>query len=215
MKPTLANKPIAYVDVETTGLDPTKHEIIEIAIVFDGERILRADGERWTMGLTFQDDIAIYHTLVRPQHIETAEPKALEINGYAKDPARWSGMPIFSEVAETVARLLEPSTVCAHNVSFDMGFIEAELRRAGVTSRPARHRLDTMSYAHEHLVPCGIESLRLDDICPFLGLSNEGNHRALTDAKRCRAVHKRLQRATVLDRLWWKMRARREHAKKP
>ena len=60
------SKQIALVDIETTGLSLEKgHEIIEIAIL--------------------KGDIS-YCVKVRPQNIERADPKALQINKF--DPVR-------------------------------------------------------------------------------------------------------------------------------
>lgn len=82
-----------WVDTETTGLDPNKHEIIEIAIL--RESVLPGGGgaivESWS-------------TKIAPTRIEDAEPKALEVNGYDKE--RWAGAPTFAEVADDIAKRL-------------------------------------------------------------------------------------------------------------
>lgn len=207
-KRPLRQQPLAYIDTETTGLDARRHEILEIAVVFDMHQILDIlDGDEWgRLGLLFRDDYAYYVTKVRPERLEVAEPKALEVNGYAAAPKLWDGAPTFAEVADKVATLLAPSIAVGHNVGFDIAFIQESLKRAGNATRIGHHVVDTVSLAHEHLVPCGIQRLRLDDVCEFIGVSNEGHHSALPDALRARAVHKRLRRASTLDRLLWRIR---------
>ena len=80
-----------YIDTETTGLNPAKHEIIEIAIITENE-----DGtfERW-------------HTKIKPDHIENAHPKALEVNGYT--PEAWEGAPNFEDVVPEITSRLKGS----------------------------------------------------------------------------------------------------------
>ena len=73
----LRQVPVVFLDVETTGLDPRAHEIVEIAIVaLDGQVLL--------------------DTKVKPQNIEAASPRALEINGY--NEADWADAPTFDEI---------------------------------------------------------------------------------------------------------------------
>lgn len=206
MRRHLADRPLAYLDTETTGLDPSRHEIIDIAIVFNLPRVLRAEGEPWTRNLVVRDGVAVYQTLIRPARIEDASPEALQINGYASDPGPWRSAPEFGQVAEDIYEILANTIMVGHNVAFDGAFLEAELRRAGVGKRLPYHRIDTVTLAHEHLVPCGLDSLSLKNVCTMLGISNEGEHRALPDALRCRAVHRTLSRASRMDRLLWKLR---------
>src|SRR3989338_6197857 len=66
---------LAFVDLETTGLDPFRHEIIEIGIVLAEQR---AD----LFGKLFLERIAEHEIRLKPEHIETADPKALEVCKY-------------------------------------------------------------------------------------------------------------------------------------
>jgi DNA polymerase-3 subunit epsilon len=62
---------IAFIDLETTGLDPVKHEILQIGIV-------RVDART----LTIHSQIELK---VIPVRIIDAEAKALEVNGYREE----------------------------------------------------------------------------------------------------------------------------------
>lgn len=178
-------KPIKFVDVETTGLDPLKHEIIEIAVV------------------PLDDNQPPWRTYIKPERIEDASPKALEINGYAAHPELWDDAPTLIDVAPTIRTQLAGCLPAGQNVPFDMGFIQAALQKYELWHGITHHKFDVMALAVEHLAPCGLHRLSLNNICDFLGISNEGAHSALTDALRAKQVYKTLVRASRVDRLIW------------
>jgi len=205
----LTDRPLAFIDVETTGLDPSRHEVIDIAVVF-GVDVLRMTGAPWTRLLRREEpDVAVWHTRIRPERIEDAEPKALEVNGYSK--AAWADAPTADQVVDTVVELLAASkaVLVGHNVTFDRDFIAALVRRQGRVARLGYHTVDTVTLCYEHLVPCGLDSLSLDNVRRFLGIPTHGSHAALKDALDAREVYRRLTRSTVLDRTLWKIRASR------
>lgn len=185
----LPQKVRAFIDTETTGLVPGEEggEIIEIAIVREYPGGI---SDRWS-------------TKVRPQHIETADPKAIEVNGYT--PEAWADAPTWEEVAEQVKHRLTDCICVGHNVSFDLDFIEAEMRRVGIKIR-FYHRIDTVTLAMEHLVPCGLTSVSFDNIRRFLGWPLEGRHSALLDALDAQRLYHLLDRAGHRKRLLWRLR---------
>ncbi len=66
-------RPILFIDLEMTGLDVAKHEIVEIAAL-----------------LVRQPDFAVtdsYYTKVTPGHPETGDPKSLKVINYS--PKDW------------------------------------------------------------------------------------------------------------------------------
>ena len=67
MKP----KKIAFTDLEMTGLDPLKHEIIEFGLVVADEESLEI--------------LARYDQKVKPEHIEAAQKEALGVAGYKEE----------------------------------------------------------------------------------------------------------------------------------
>lgn len=162
----MRNRSMAFVDVESTGLDPDVHEVIEYAIV----RVNPAGEEtlRWA-------------TKIKPSNIEAAHPKALEVNGYTE--AAWADAPTMQEVGHEIADGLEDCVLVGHNVAFDEAMLKGNLKRAGIDRRIPYHKVDTVTLAYEHLVPEGLESLSLDNIRKFLGWSSEGAHTAMKDVE--------------------------------
>ena len=154
---------LAFVDVETTGLDPKKHEIIEIAILREEE-----DGK-----------LLFWSTKIKPNNIETAHPKALEVNGYSFN--EWKDSPRLGEVVHKMFEMIDGAYFVGYNPQFDWGFIKEALDECGVQV-PKRVRLiDCMPYAFEHLVPQGLESLSFDSVRAFKGWKVAKVHGATKD----------------------------------
>jgi DNA polymerase III subunit epsilon len=151
-------------DTETTGLDPLDgHRLVEIGCV---ELINGIPS-----GQTF-------HVYFNPQRSMPAE--AFAVHGlseeFLKDKA------FFAEAADDLIAFLGDAPLVIHNAAFDLGFINAELERAG---RPpiARDRLiDTLLIARRKH-PGG--SNRLDDLCARYAIDNSRRtkHGALLDAE--------------------------------
>lgn len=151
-------------DTETTGLDPFDgHRLIEIACVELYNRI--PTGQKFHCYLNPQRDVPTEAAAV---HGLTAE--------FLKDK------PTFEEIADDLVRFLADAPLVAHNASFDLAFLNAELERCG---RPpiARERLvDTLLLARRKH-PAGPN--RLDDLCARYGIDNSHRtkHGALLDAE--------------------------------
>lgn len=167
-----------WIDTETTGLDPSKHEMLEVAVVT--ETVL-TDGSG--------SIINGWSAKIAPERIETADAKALQINGYT--PETWAGAPTFREVADELAELLASgSIVCGHNVGFDVAFIEAAFARIGRKVRLPYHKLDTVTMAYAAWNAAGTgPGLSLDKLRKHLAMPTEGSHSALKDAEDARIVY--------------------------
>lgn len=148
----------AVLDVETTGFDANGADrIVEIAV-------LRVDEYGRPMG--------DYSTLVNP-HRNTGAP---HIHGIHNSDV--VSAPTFKQVAGDVVELLRDAILVAHNASFDMRFLTAELRRAGVKVRnPAV--LCTLQLARQ-LVP-EARNKKLGTLCTHFGIRPDGAHSAYAD----------------------------------
>jgi DNA polymerase-3 subunit epsilon len=175
---SIYKRPIAFTDIETTGLNATQHEIIEIGAV-----ITRHD-------LEIIDEIDIK---VRPEHIETASPKALEINGYSKE--RWLGAVSLCEALQEYSSKTTNALFHAHNPTFDWKFIEKGFEETGVENQLDYHRLDNFSIAWHALKNVGLEKLNQENLAEHLGLKPEpAEHRAINGARLSFEIYKRLMR---------------------
>jgi len=168
---------IAFIDLETTGLDRERHEILEVAVI-------RVDAKE----LHPLDEV---ECRVRPARIAEADPTALELAGYS--PQGWADAASLAEAMVGIAPLLEGTILAGHNVSFDRGFLESAWRTVG--GRPEGmdyHLLDTATLAWPLWSAGAIDRLSLDEVCDCLGITREPAHRAMTDARCCLEVARRL-----------------------
>lgn len=175
----ILNQPLAFVDIETTGLDPEKGEIIELGVV-----IARLVGDK----LEIVDEIDMK---IAPKHIETAEATALRVNGY--NEADWLFAIDLENAMKTFVKKTEGAIFVAHNVTFDYGFIEANLRRLKIDNKFHFYILDTVSVAFAILRSNDdISKLSLRALCEKYGVENKKAHSAFADAKATYEVFKKL-----------------------
>lgn len=175
----MITQPIAFIDIETTGLDSTKHEIIELAAVIAKMK----DG---VLEVIDQLDLKVI-----PQRIEDAEPQALRINGY--NDADWLFAISIEEALKLLMQKAKGAVFAAHNATFDYGFIEAALRRHGIENTMHYHRLDTLSmaFALQHTND-DIGKLSLKALCEKYGIENKRAHSAFADTYALYEVFKKM-----------------------
>jgi DNA polymerase-3 subunit epsilon len=145
-------KPLAFVDIETTGLSPSANRIAEIGVItVDGNRI-----GRWT-------------TLLR-----TTSHRGRR----AAEHPDTDAAPVFEEIAAGLARRLSGRLMVAHNARFDHAFLRAEFDRVGIVldadvlcSVMLSRKLYPQLAHHD-----------LDSLIEHHGLRAEVRHRALPDA---------------------------------
>ena len=172
---SIDDAPLAFLDVETTGLSPNYGDrVCEVAI-------LRCQGEEVLDSL---------QQLVNPQRPMGAG--AFAVHGITEEMLR--DAPPFAQVAEDVLELLEGAVLVGHNTPFDLGFMAEELGRLGL-SLPPLVALDTLRLARR-LYRLG--SYSLGPVAEALGVDVRGHaHRAMNDVLLTRAVFQRL-----VDDLW-------------
>jgi DNA polymerase III epsilon subunit-like protein len=158
---------LAFIDTETTGLDPHTQEVIEIAIIL-------VDSGKRTLTL---------HRKIKPERLEVADPYALKVNGYAANPEAWNDALPMSVVGPEIVSFLKGAVLVGHNVSFDREFLVRNLERSGIKTKISHRSIDTITLAFEHLQPLGLESMALDSVRKFLGWSAVGAHTALKDVE--------------------------------
>lgn len=149
----------AIIDTETTGGNPSKDRVMEIAIIIhNGETVIEQ-----------------YATLVNPE--APIMPFVVSLTGITNEMVK--DAPTFEEIAQRVFELTENKIFVAHNVRFDYGILRNEFRRMGV--RFNRKQLCTVKLARK-ILP-GYKSYSLGKLCREMGMPVDNRHRAYGDAE--------------------------------
>lgn len=151
-------------DTETTGLDPTGGDrVVEIGAV----EVLNAI----PTGNSF-------HVYINPERDMPEE--AFRVHGLSAEFL--SDKPVFEAVAREFAEFIGTDNVVAHNASFDVAFLNAELGRCGMPTIPQHQVVDTLTIARRKHAG---GSNSLDALCARYGIdtSRRTKHGALLDAE--------------------------------
>ncbi len=158
-------------DIETTGLDFTKHEIIEIGCVlfcFDSKKkIFKVEDE--------------FDIKIKPEHIELADKTSLKINKYRAED--WEGAPTLSHALKTIAKKIDGRVMVAHNAVFDYAFLEKAFRESHIKNTLHYHVFDTLSMAFLAIQGSDATQLSLRALCEHFTIENKKAHTALSDAR--------------------------------
>jgi DNA polymerase-3 subunit epsilon len=105
-------KKLIVLDTETTGLEVEQgHRVIEIgAVLLDGRK--RTDQH--------------FHTFLNPKR--AIDEEAQKVHGISNE--QLLNEPEFSEIAEQFLEFVDGGILIIHNAAFDLGFLNAELKRA-------------------------------------------------------------------------------------
>ena len=166
-----------FLDTETTGLDAANGDrIIEIGCI-----------EMVNRRLTGQNK----HFYLNPDR--SSHPDAVKVHGLTDEFL--ADKPRFAEVVDDLMAFLEGADIVIHNAGFDIGFLNAEMKRLErppVTDRVAGVT-DTLLMARD-MYPG--KSNSLDALCKRLEVDNSNRtlHGALLDAGLLAEVYIRLTR---------------------
>ena len=150
------------VDTETTGLDPAKAWVVEIAAL----RLVRGRLEPQ----------AALHRQLRP-----GEPIPLAVSQiHGIDDAAVADAPAFAGVAAEISRTLDGAVVIGHSLGFDVAVLKREFARAGMAWSPPR-TLDTRLLAE--IAAPSLNEYSLENLAAWLGVPIVKRHSALGDAE--------------------------------
>jgi DNA polymerase-3 subunit epsilon/CBS domain-containing protein len=150
------------IDTETTGLDPRKARVIELAGV-------RLSGGKLVGGGSFRQ-------LLRPDG-ESIPAETTRIHGI--DHAKVARSPLFADVWPGFNRFLGQAVVIGHSVGFDLAVLKRECDLAGLPwIRP--RTLDTRLLAQ--IAAPELAGYALEQLAAWLGVDAVDRHSALGDA---------------------------------
>ncbi len=152
-------------DTETTGLSAR-----------DGDRVIEIGALEL---INHFPSGKIYHVFVNPGE-RKVDPGAFDVHGISNDFLK--DKPEFHDIAGDFLEFFSDGNLIAHNASFDIGFINAELRRVDRSIIPNERVIDTLQLAkRKH--PAGPNSL--DALCSRYNIDNSHRtkHGALLDSE--------------------------------
>jgi DNA polymerase III subunit epsilon len=161
-------------DTETTGLDPAGgHRIVEIGAIELCNHIATGN---------------VFHAYLDPQR--EMPPEAFAVHGLST--AFLAGKPLFGDTADALLQFLADSPLVIHNAAFDLGFLNAELRRIDRDLLPRDRCIDTVELARRKHPG---SPANLDALCRRyqIDLSDRELHGALKDAKLLAQVYLELR----------------------
>lgn len=154
----------AIVDLETTGFNPAKDRIVQMAaVVMDGTGNV----------------VDSFDTVVKPESPSQYEHGAEHVHGISREMVE-NGMPL-TEALARMWTITDGKVFTAHNARFDVSFLEAESERVGMQRQVTRY-LDTLALARS----ADKEKQRkhsLEALCEHYGVQRERAHEAMSDAK--------------------------------
>lgn len=178
----LADKKLAFIDLELTGLCLKKHEIIEIGVLIYDQ--CRGEIEKeWSVKIA-------------PLHIETASQKALTINGYINNPNIYRGKLKSSLIKFN--SVVKDCTLIGYNVGCDIGFIKRDMDKLNIKPAFRYISLDLMSMVWFAIKNSNIEGMSLETVCEYFDICNIGSHSALVDCRRSYELYRKLNNIYVL-----------------
>jgi len=154
-------------DLETTGLDPEKHEIIEIGAI----RVNRESVNHET-----------FHALIKP--CGGIPKKITEITGINQALLDTNGEPLEAALRQFVV-FIGDLRLISFNADFDMAFLKNSTSKYSISIvNPVSCALKMSRRAWP-----GRRSYRLADLAKDGKLSSDGTHRALGDCQRTLIVY--------------------------
>lgn len=151
-------------DTETTGLNPLQ-----------GDRMVEMGCVEVVNGLATGN---VYHQYYNPRRDMPTE--AERVHGLSEEFL--SDKPFFEQEVDAFLEFIKEDPLVIHNAPFDMGFINAELTRAGYKNLNMDRVVDTLPMARKKYPGAPVS---LDALCRRFGidLSSRELHGALLDAR--------------------------------
>lgn len=196
----VGNKPTGHIDVEKNGLDvPTFDALKKTFIAFDiettglsptSDRIVELGAVLFVNGLPTKT----FSSLVNPGI--SISPSASAVNHITNDMLYTAPSEdvVYPDFIDFLGNALSGEVVmCAHNASFDFGFLSNTLSRLGYYGKICY--VDTLSLSRIYIP--GLDNYKQCTLENYFALDNTASHRATSDAGNCgRILTEILSRAT-------------------
>ena len=159
-----------FLDTETTGLSfKDGHRIVEIACIETKDLITTGN---------------VFHRLINPER--NIPEEAFKVHGFSEKFL--STKEKFDKIADDFLNFIDGKKIIIHNASFDLGFLNGELRSLKKNTIDPKNVVDSLEIARNKFP--GISN-SLDALCKRfnIDLSKRTKHNALLDCQLLREVY--------------------------
>ena len=159
-----------FLDTETTGLSfKDGHRIVEIACIETKDLIATGN---------------VFHRLINPER--NIPEEAFKVHGFSEKFL--STKEKFDKIADDFLNFIDGKKIIIHNASFDLGFLNGELRSLNKNTIDPKNVVDSLEIARNKFP--GISN-SLDALCKRfnIDLSRRTKHNALLDCELLREVY--------------------------
>jgi DNA polymerase-3 subunit epsilon len=159
-----------FLDTETTGLSPNdRHKIVEIACIETNDLISTKK---------------IFHKIINPQR--DVPEGAYMVHGFSTEFLK--DKETFDKIADELLNFIKDKKIIIHNASFDLGFLNHELKLIRKKEIKRDNVVDSLELARGKFPGM---SNSLDALCKRFGidLSKRTKHNALLDCELLREVY--------------------------
>ena len=159
-----------FLDTETTGLSfKDGHRVVEIACIETKDLIATGN---------------VFHRLINPER--NIPEEAFKIHGFSEKFL--STKEKFDKIADDFLNFIDGKKIIIHNASFDLGFLNGELRSLKKKIIEPKNVIDSLEIARNKFP--GISN-SLDALCKRfnIDLSKRSKHNALLDCQLLREVY--------------------------
>ena len=159
-----------FLDTETTGLSfKDGHKVVEIACIETKDLIATGN---------------VFHRLINPER--NIPEEAFKVHGFSEKFL--STKEKFDKIADDFLNFIDGKKIIIHNASFDLGFLNGELRSLNKNTIDPKNVVDSLEIARNKFP--GISN-SLDALCKRfnIDLSKRTKHNALLDCQLLREVY--------------------------
>jgi DNA polymerase-3 subunit epsilon len=159
-----------FLDTETTGLSVNdKHKIVEIACI-ETSNLLPTN--------------KIFHKVINPER--NVPEEAFKVHGFSTEFLK--NKETFNKIAEEFLEFIKDKKIIIHNATFDLGFLNHELKLIGKNEIKKNNIVDSLEVARNKFPG---SSNSLDALCRRfnIDLSRREKHNALLDCELLREVY--------------------------
>lgn len=182
-------KKALWFDVETTGLDPKKNDIIQLACMVEIDGDIKAD----------------FESKIKPFDPLNVEPKALQVNGLKMDDIMKYPEPfeVLKKFTSFLTEYIDPFdkqdkfAPCGFNVQFDIDFLSNFFRKCGSNFYGSFFNyksVDPLRILHvmDYEDKINLSNYKLSTCCSHFGIKIDA-HEALSDIRATKILYNTLR----------------------